>query len=237
MAGTTNNQMSKVTTEGIGWREGDQNDFADLHEAVKNGKTKTNAYRAENDSDSDNDTSSEDDAEPPEDQPGLRFLWASQHNELQLVEKLLKEDKGLIKFCDSDGYTGLHRASYSNHAEMAQLLLRNGADITNGTDGENWQPIHSACRWNAAETVEVLLNWGADINATTNGGQTPLHLAAFCKNSEKSLQILLLHPNLKSMTKNAQGDTPRDIAVRNGNCVELFDLVQPAYRNVSYPDD
>ena len=42
MAGTTNNQMSKVTTEGIGWTEGDQNDFADLHEAVKNGKTKIN---------------------------------------------------------------------------------------------------------------------------------------------------------------------------------------------------
>ena len=45
MADTTNNQMSKVTTEGIGWTEGDKNDFADLHEAVKNGETKKNAYR------------------------------------------------------------------------------------------------------------------------------------------------------------------------------------------------
>ena len=224
--------MSKVSTKGIGWSEGSESDFTDLHQAIKDGKTQKDVYRAENDSDP-NSSSSEDDSEPPESQPGLRLLWASQHNHIELVESLLKTDASLIHFRDEDGYTALHRASYSNHPKIVQFLLKSGADIFSGTEEEQWQPIHSACRWNAVEALEVLLSWGADVNATTNGGQTPLHLAAFCGNSQNSLQILLTHPKLKSMTKNAQGDTAKDIAIRNGNCVDLFDLVQPAYRDIS----
>ena len=224
--------MSKFSAKGIPWEEGEENDFTDLHQAIREGKTKKNSHHAEIDEDSDNSTSSEDDAEPPESQPGLRLLWACQHNSLKTVESLLKTNPNLLKFCDDDGYTALHRASYSNHPQVAEFLLKSGADIAARTDEEQWQPIHSACRWNAAETVEVLLNWGADVNATTSGGQTPLHLAAFCGKSQNTLQLLLTHPKLKSMTKNAQGDTPKDIAIRNGNCIKLFDLVQPAYRDV-----
>ena len=232
MTNVPNSGMSKVSTKGIEWSEGKEDDFSDLHQAIKDKKTKRNAFNSDDNSGSDS-SSSEDDSEPPESQPGMRFLWASQHNELELAEKLLKADDNLIKFRDSDGYTALHRASYSNHPRMVTFLLKSGADITATTEGEDWQPIHSACRWNAAEALEVLLVWGANVNATTNGGQTPLHLAAFCENSQNSLELLLTHPKLKSMTKNAQSDTPKDIAMRNGNCVELFDLVQPAYRDIT----
>jgi ankyrin repeat protein len=232
MSSSPNNTVSKFSAKGIPWNEGDENDFSDLHQAIQDGKTKQNTYNAEIDTSSDNSSSSEDDVEPPESQPGLRLLWACQHNSLESVESLLKTDPNLLKFRDEDGYTALHRASYSNHPQIALLLLKSGADISARTDEEQWQPIHSACRWNAAETVEVLLNWGSDVNATTSGGQTPLHLAAFCGKSQNTLQILLMHPKLKTMTKNAQGDTPKDIAIRNGNCVKLFDLVQPAYRDI-----
>ena len=150
-----------------------------------------------------------------------------------LVENLLKSESKLIHFLDEDGYTALHRSSYSNHPNMALILLKAGADMTAGTEGEKWQPIHSACRWNAAEALDVLLSWGADVNARTNGGQTPLHVAAFCGNSRKTLELLLSHPKLKSMTKTAHDDIPKDIGLRNGNCVELFDLVQPAYRGTT----
>ena len=147
----------------------------------------------------------------------------------------MHSDPALIHFKDDDGYTALHRASYSNHASIALLLLKAGADISAVTDGEQWQPIHSASRWNSAKTLELLLSQGADVNAATSGGQTPLHLAAFCGKSSNSLQLLLSHSKLKCMTKNAQGDTAKDIAVRNGNSVDLFDLVQPAYRDLSNP--
>ena len=56
--------------------------------------------------------------------------------------------------------------------------------------------------------------WGADVNAETQGRQTPLHLAAFCGNSRDTLQLLLMHPDLRPLSFNCQHDTPRDIALR-----------------------
>ena len=228
----TENTISKVSTTGIGWSEGTEQDFAELHEAIKNSNTGKNKYSGPDESD-ESSTSEEDDSEPPENQPGLRFLWAAQHGKEDLVEILLQSDTKLIQFRDEDGYTALHRASYMNHPKVAQILLKAGADIAASTEEEKWQPVHSACRWNSADALEVLLSWGADVNARTHGGQTPLHLAAFCGNSRKTLELLLSHSKIKSMTKNSQNDSPKDIALRNGNCVELFDLVQPAYRDTT----
>ncbi len=118
----------------------------------------------------------------------------------------------------------ISRAAYSNSKECLVALLVAGADVSALTE-DGWTPLHSACRWNAAKCVEILLNWGADVNKTTNGGQTPLHLAAFCKNSDESVQMLLLHPKIRPMAKNCQQDTPADIARRNGNRSDWFDLV------------
>ena len=67
----------------------------------------------------------------------------------------MRRDPKLVHHRDSDGYTPLHRASYSDHAKMAKLLLKRGADITAATSEDLWHPLHSACRWNAASCVEV----------------------------------------------------------------------------------
>ena len=58
------------------------------------------------------DSSSEEDESEP-DEPGPKFLWAAQHNNVDLIKDLYKQDQNLIKFADSDGYTALHRAAYS----------------------------------------------------------------------------------------------------------------------------
>ena len=58
------------------------------------------------------DSSSEEDESEP-DEPGPKFLWAAQHNNVELIKDLYKQDANLIKFADSDGYTALHRAAYS----------------------------------------------------------------------------------------------------------------------------
>lgn len=54
------------------------------------------------------------------------------------------------------------------------------------------------------------------MNAVSEGGQTPLHLAAFHGKARETLQLLFSRPELRSAGKNAQGDTPRDIAARQG---------------------
>jgi len=93
-----------------------------------------------------------------------------------------------------------------------------------------WHPLHSACRWNASSCVEILLNQGANVNAQTRGCQTPLHLAAFSGNSRSTLELLLMHPYIQPDVKNCQQDTAKDIALRNKNSPELFDLTLPHFR-------
>ena len=63
------------------------------------------------------------------------------------------------------------------------------------------------------------------MNAVSEGGQTPLHLAAFHGKARETLQLLFSRPELRSAGKNAQGDTPRDIAARQGcNSIDIFAL-------------
>ena len=168
------------------------------------------------------------DEDPDVRYPGARFLWAAQHNKRSIIKTLYKEKgREMLRHTDDDGYTALHRASYNNHADIVQYLLKKGADI-HATTAEGWMPLHSACRWNSADCVEVLLAWGANVNAVTEGGQTPLHLAAFGRRARESLQLLFMHPHIQPGMRNCQGDTPRDIALRNNNCVDLFDVVEPS---------
>ena len=228
---------SQVRMDQIPWQEGQEEDFKDLHKAIRNGKTLKQT-------DSTSDSSSEEDDQDPglQAHPGERLLWAAQHNQLKLVDQLIRQESdgsgggiscsnpNLVNYKDSDGYTALHRAAYSNHPQMVRKLIQYGADIQAETTEDSWKPLHSACRWNAAPCVDILLSYGADVNALTQGNQTPLHLAAFCGNSRDTLQLLLMHPDLKPKSFNCQQDTPRDIALRNGNCVELFDLIERHYR-------
>ena len=112
--------------------------------------------------------------------------------------------------------------------ESLIILLKAGADI-NALTEDGWTPLHSAARWNKATCVEILLNWGSDVNKLTVGNQTPLHLAAVFPDSSDTLQLLMLHPEIKPMIKNCQEDTPLDIAKRNSNDGEVFDLALPFF--------
>lgn len=70
---------------------------------------------------------------------------------------------------DSDGYTPLHRASYSNHVNVISYLLSVGSDIHSKTE-LGWTPLHSACKWNNYAAAARLLAAGADPGALSNGG-------------------------------------------------------------------
>ena len=72
---------------------------------------------------------------------------------------------------------------------------------------------------------KILLEHQADINASTKGLQTPLHFAALSEDSCNILEMFLLNTNININVTNAAGDTPYDLAHRNGPQVQLFDLV------------
>jgi len=177
------------------------------------------------------DEQSESDDEPEEDpgpeHPSRRLLWAAQHNQMDIVKAIIKDKPGLLSVKDEDGYTPLHRASYSGHVDVMRELLNAGADPS-ATTMEGWTPLHSACRWNQAAGAELLLAHGAPLNLTTQGGQTALHLAAFGTNSRETLELLLTQPCVDGTLVNCQGDTARDISMRNSLHYPLFDAILPS---------
>ena len=106
------------------------------------------------------------------------------------------------------------------------MLIKHKANIhAKTTDG--WYPIHSAARWNQSDVIKVLLEHGADINAKTNGGQTPLHLASSCKDTKKTIELLLAHPKTDRTVTNNLGETAETICKRTSALCILFEDIKP----------
>ena len=226
--------MSHVSAT-IPWQEGTDEDFKELREGLEKMKQDGVVTNTNDDSDSDLDeygdedipsyhkfalnngdheeeeTSEEDDADPGDENPGERFLWAAQHNHLDIATKLLEKDSTLISYKDSDEYTALHRAAYSHHQKMLEFLLDAGGDPLALTEG-GWTPLHSAARWNSFTCVETLLRL-TPVNTVTAGGQTALHLACQSHNRE-TLELLLAHPDIDpSIVNNQVGNTVTTLIV------------------------
>eukprot|EP00094_Tigriopus_californicus_P000040 TCALIF_00040-PA protein Name:"Similar to CDC45 Cell division control protein 45 homolog (Homo sapiens)" AED:0.07 eAED:0.08 QI:0/0.16/0/0.85/1/1/7/0/2542 len=221
-SGPASSSSSRAATSmSCQWQETEDADqFEELQRAIADGQTQKfpgpasrSGYEG---SGSSQQEEQQDEREPPEDQPGLRLLWAAQHGHMDVLKAVLDIDPKLIKFQDDDGYSALHRAGYSNRKDIAQELLFRGADLGSLTH-DRWTPLLSAARWNAWECVELLLQWGANVNHVSESGQTALHLATFQGQSKETLHLLLGQAHLEASTRNCQGDLAVDIAWRN-NC-------------------
>ncbi|TSN21200.1 Ankyrin repeat domain-containing protein 49 [Bagarius yarrelli] len=156
------------------------------------------------------------------------MLWAAEKNRLSTVERLAASDLSLVNCHDVDGYTPLHRASYSGHARIVSFLLDSGANLHARTmDG--WTPLHSASRWGHTAIVSCLLRWGSEVNAMTNGQLTPLQLAAGNPAAPETLELLLLQRTLQAGLTNGAGETAYDIALRKTAHYHLFEITEPCH--------
>ena len=57
-------------------------------------------------------------------------------------------------------------------------------------------------------------------------GQTPLHLAASNSYAKDTLQLLLLHPDIRADVTNGTGERPIDLAQRCGRYGYLFEIAE-----------
>ena len=80
------------------------------------------------------------------------FLTCCEFGNIENVRKLLHFRADLMNVRDSDGYTGLHRASYGGHISVISELIDAGASVSAVTD-DGWQPLHCACRWSTAVSL------------------------------------------------------------------------------------
>lgn len=160
------------------------------------------------------------------DNPVELMLWAAEKNRLSTVERLAASDPSLVNCRDDDGYTPLHRASYSGHALVVSFLLDSGADLHARTvDG--WTPLHSASCWGHVAIASCLLRRGSEVNAMTNGQLTPLQLAAGNPAALQTLELLLSQRSLQAGLRNSAGETAYDVALRKTAHFGLFEIAEP----------
>lgn len=55
--------------------------------------------------------------------PEREILWAAEQGDLDLVKSLVSKNSELVHVHDKDGYTALHRASYSDHLSIVQVRI------------------------------------------------------------------------------------------------------------------
>lgn len=95
---------------------------------------------------------------------------AVKHNQLTLVEKILKAGVDVnmkIKHQYNLMSTAIENATKTSSVQMVKLLLNHGFNIHNH-DNNNWTPLFRACHnyynHNSIEVIKVLLDAGSDIN-------------------------------------------------------------------------
>ncbi|XP_050541966.1 ankyrin repeat domain-containing protein 49-like [Daktulosphaira vitifoliae] len=169
----------------------------------------------------------------PHASPEREILWAAEQGNLDLVKSLVSKQSNLVHVQDNDGYTALHRASYSNHLNIVEFLLENCAN-PNARTIDQWTPLHSACKWNNVKCATKLIEAGSNINAVTSGGLTPLHIVAELSDSHNLLELLLCQPNIKPNEKllNSSEDKPVDIASRKSANSRLFEYSEPCFNYI-----
>lgn len=109
-----------------------------------------------------------------------------------------------------DAAPPLLQAARSGDEGAAAAALQAGADPNQrGEDGET--ALHWAADRGHVDVLQLLLQHGADVNAPDADGLTPLHYAALAE-QRGSAEKLAAAPGVQLGQRNADGDTPADLA-------------------------
>ncbi|MDQ1913563.1 ankyrin repeat domain-containing protein [Paenibacillus sp. GD4] len=151
----------------------------------------------------------------------LSIFEASAIGSTARVKQLLEMAPELIGAYGPDGFQPLSMAAHFGNEETVKLLLDCGADVNaRSRDGSlNNMAIHAAILGNYEHIIRILIQYGADVNAQCEGtqrmGYTALHVAAYF--GRDSLIELFLHHGADPAIRNADGETPYDLAVSKGH--------------------
>ena len=143
-------------------------------------------------------------------------------------------------FVGKEGWTMLMRASHlDNPVDSIAQLVAAGAKV-NKRKKDGGAAILYAAEWGKLDAVKALLKEGANPNfastvkkdvavgpqgqKATSGGNTALHAATWSGNA--AMVEVLVEGGADITHKNADGETPRDVAVKNG-LTELIKVIDP----------
>lgn len=145
----------------------------------------------------------------------LLLLSIKNNNLLQLQELIEQYNTEYIKDIDmylteSNGWNGLHYASYHGYIEIANYLINSLKADVNYLNKEGFTPLHLAVFKDQEEMVKLLLNTnGINVNCFHNQFGTPLHLA--CKKRYFKIVSLLVASKADLKIRDMNGKVPIEV--------------------------
>jgi ankyrin repeat protein len=142
------------------------------------------------------------------------------------IQELSMQSNEDLRKVDSDGRSLLIHAilSESVNITLIEILLQHGIDPNIKDKGQEWTALHFAARDQKSQVVDLLLSHGADPNSIDIFGNTPLCRAIMSPKMNIDVIQKLLAAGAKPTIKNAQGNSPYDIAkmLRKNEIVEIM---------------
>ncbi len=129
------------------------------------------------------------------------------------LNKLLTNDRGVVKARSADGFTPLHLACFFGQLKAAEILIQHDAD-TNAVSPSRIAVIHSAAASRNAALLKLVLHGGANPDLQQQRGYTALHEAAMHNSVERAQA--LLDAGADPAIKSDDGQTAADMAEQNG---------------------
>jgi ankyrin repeat protein len=164
-----------------------------------------------------------------------RLLAVAKAGNLDQVKTLLRQNPGLAKMTDKNGWTALHLAARGGHLAVVILLLDKGADV-NARTTDRWvgryarrggvAPLHMAAYSGRLEVVTTLIARGAKLNPRDGWGFSALHYAVQGGNAAV-VQLLLdkgVHRTKPDNPWARESVTPLHLAARRGR-LDLAELL------------
>eukprot|EP00049_Salpingoeca_infusionum_P012551 m.229407 g.229407 ORF g.229407 m.229407 type:complete len:352 (+) comp15210_c0_seq1:130-1185(+) len=137
------------------------------------------------------------------------LMIATSIGDIAAVELLLKYNAD-VNAANQYGITALHLAAAVGRAEILKLLLQN--DAIQRPDRHGSYPIHEAASHGFIECCRLLVKYHGEINAVRPDGQSALHIAAACGQTE-CVQALIQMGAVANPT-DRWGRTPKRLSRR-----------------------
>jgi uncharacterized protein len=124
--------------------------------------------------------------------------------DLAEVQRLVRQDPGLLEARDAGGATPLMWASQEGHVGVVRWLLDKGAALDE-LSGDGCTALHYACHQSQAPVVGLLLQGGADPTIANQNGTTPF-INSCAEGHLEVVRVLLGHPGAKSVINHRTED-------------------------------
>jgi ankyrin repeat protein len=142
------------------------------------------------------------------------FLDAAFHGKAETVQQAIKAGVD-VNATDEQQRTALMFAAFNDHTSVVKLLLEHGASVGH-RDATGRTALMFAATGANAESVELLIEAGAEVNSADTGEGFTALMHAAAEGQIKVVQVLLKY-NADPTIRDADGDTARDFAKKNGH--------------------